>query len=379
MYSSRSTLHVVTLLLVILGAQVACAPALSAPPPQTASTVAPLPSPTTASTNTPNAPTNTPRPVATNTLTPPTATAAATPAPTMRATTIDPVIVAAGDIACDPASSAFKDLKGTASACHMMAVSDLVLRAKPDAVLTLGDYQYFCGGYAAATKSYDPSWGRFKSITFPVVGNHEYLTSPENGVGTGCDDSNAAAAGYFKYYGERAGTPGKGYYSFDLGAWHLVALNTQCSSVGGCGAGSPQGKWLQADLEAHPTKCTLAFWHIPLWSSGGRANKNSAAFVKDLYDNDADLILTGHDHTYERFAPQDPASKLDLARGLREFVVGTGGADHTHFDEIFPNSEVRDDKTFGALKLTLHPTSYDWEFLPEPGGTFTDAGSQACH
>jgi hypothetical protein len=261
----------------------------------------------------------------------------------------------------------------------MMAVSDIVLRVKPEAVLTLGDYQYYCGGYAAAIKSYDPTWGRFKSMTFPVVGNHEYLTSPENGVGTGCDDSNAAAAGYFKYYGERAGSPGKGYYSFDLGAWHLIALNTQCSQVGGCGGGSPQEKWLQGDLAAHPTKCTLAFWHIPLWSSGGRANRNSATFVKDLYDHDADLILTGHDHDYERFAPQDPSSKPDPARGLRAFVVGTGGADHTHFDEIFPNSEARDDKTFGVLKLTLHPTSYDWEFLPEPGSTFTDAGSQACH
>lgn len=261
----------------------------------------------------------------------------------------------------------------------MMAVSDIVLRVKPEAVLMLGDYQYFCGGYAAAEKSYDPTWGRFKSITFPAVGNHEYLTSPENGVGTGCDDSNAGAAGYFKYYGERAGTLGKGYYSFDLGAWHLIALNTQCSQAGGCGGGSPQDKWLQADLAAHPAKCTLAFWHIPLWSSGGRANKNSATLVKDLYDHAADLILTGHDHTYERFAPQDPSGKLDPARGVREFVVGTGGANHTDFDKIFPNSEARDDKTFGVLKLTLHPTSYDWEFLPEPGGTFTDAGSQACH
>lgn len=255
----------------------------------------------------------------------------------------------------------------------------MVLKLNPNAVLQLGDFQYFCGSYAAAMKSYDPSWGRFKDITFPVVGNHEYLTQPENGVGTGCDSTNAGAAGYFKYFGERAGAPGKGYYSFDIGTWHLIALNTNCGDAGGCGSGSPQEKWLQADLVAHPAKCTLAFWHIPLWSSGGRANRNSAVMTKDLYDRNADVVLTGHDHTYERFAPQDPIGNADPARGIRSFVVGTGGANHTKFAEIFPNSEVHDQTTFGLLKLTLHPDSYDWEFLPEPGGTFTDSGSQACH
>ncbi len=259
-------------------------------------------------------------------------------------------------------------------------MANLILSLNPDKVLALGDTQYFCGALEAFQKSYDLSWGRFKGITLPVVGNHEYLTEKDtNGVGTGCNESNEHAAGYFKYYGAAAGTLGQGYYGLDLGAWHLIALNSNCGDIGGCLAGSPEDKWLLADLAAHPSKCTLAFWHIPLWSSGGRASPNMARLTQDLYDKTADLILTGHDHDYERFAPQDPSGKPDPARGLRAFVVGTGGANHTPFTSLFANSEVRNADTFGVLKLVLHPTSFEWQFVPEPGKTFTDSGSQACH
>lgn len=277
----------------------------------------------------------------------------------------DPVIVAAGDIACDPATSAFNGGKGTSYACRELYTSDVAMQQSPAAALVLGDTQYEVGALAAFQQSYDPSWGRLKSITHPAVGNHEYLT--------------ANASGYYGYFGAAAGAPNKGYYSFDLGAWHLIALNSQCSSIGGCGPGSPQDTWLRADLAAHPNKCTLAYWHIPLWSSGGRASPNMAVVTQDLYAAHADVVLTGHDHIYERFAPQDAKGNADPVNGIRAFVVGTGGADHTTVATIAKNSEVRNVDTFGVLKLTLHSSSYDWQFVPEPGGTFTDSGSQACH
>jgi hypothetical protein len=287
----------------------------------------------------------------------------------------DPVIVAAGDIACDPTSGSFKGGGGTATGCRQRYTADLIRSIDPDAVLALGDNQYSCGGYSAFMQSYDPSWGAFKSITHPVVGNHEYLTTS----GTDCTAANAGAAGYFDYYGAAAGQPGQGYYSFDVGTWHLIALNSNCSNAGGCGDTSPQGRWLANDLATHHNMCTLAYWHIPLFSSGGRAASNSLALWKQLYNADADVVLNGHDHTYERFAPQTPSGQLDTARGIREFVVGTGGADHTTFVSFAPNSEVGNASTFGVLKLTLHPSSYDWQFVPEAGQTFTDSGTTACH
>ena len=287
----------------------------------------------------------------------------------------DPVIAAAGDIACDPTSTSFNGGNGSSSSCHSRYTSDLLVNGNFAAVLALGDNQYYCGGYTAYVQSYDLSWGRVKAITHPSVGNHEYLTSG----GTGCDASNTGAAGYFRYFGAAAGDPTKGYYSLDIGAWHVVALNSNCSSAGGCGTGSPQYNWLRADLAAHPTTCTLAYWHIPLYSSGGRAASNMRTLWQVLYDNNADLVLEGHDHTYERFAPQNATGGLDTARGLRSFIVGTGGANHTSFTTIAANSEVRNASTFGILAVTLHPTSYDWQFIPEAGKTFTDSGSTACH
>ncbi len=287
----------------------------------------------------------------------------------------DPVIAAAGDIACDPGSASFNGGNGTSSSCRQKYTSDLLVNAGLSAVLDLGDNQYYCGGYQAFLQSYDLSWGRVKPITHPAVGNHEYLTSG----GTGCTTANTGAAGYFQYFGAAAGNPSQGYYSYDIGTWHLIALNSNCSSAGGCGATSPQGKWLEADLSAHSNFCVLAYWHIPLFSSGGRASTNSKPFWTALYNHNADLILVGHDHIYERFAPQTPSGIADPVRGIRQFTVGTGGADHTSITTVAANSELINTNTFGVLKLTLHPDSYDWQFVPEAGKTFTDSGTTACH
>ena len=287
----------------------------------------------------------------------------------------DPVIAAAGDIACDPTSSAFNRGSGSSSTCRARYTSDLLVTGNFAGVLALGDNQYYCGGYDAFVRSYALSWGRVKSVTHPVVGNHEYLTSG----GTGCDNGNQDAEGYFDYFGSAAGQQGKGWYSFNVGAWHLVALNSNCGDAGGCSKGSPQYNWLSADLAAHPATCTLAFWHIPLFSSGGRSAANMRSIWQLLYDRKADLVLEGHDHIYERFGPQTSTASADASRGLRSFVVGTGGANHTPLETVAANSEARNTSTFGVLRLTLHSSSYDWKFLPEAGKTFSDSGSASCH
>jgi len=171
---------------------------------------------------------------------------------------------------------------------------------------------------------------------------------------------------------------GQGWYSFDVGSWHLIALNSNCSNAGGCRAGSPQYNWLAADLAAHPHQCLLAYWHIPLFSSGGRANQNSHSFWNLLYAAHADVVLNGHDHIYERFAPQTPSGQLDTTGGIREFIAGTGGANHTSIVAPAANSEVRIATTFGVLELTLHPGSYDWAFVPIGSQPVMDSGSGTC-
>lgn len=278
----------------------------------------------------------------------------------------DPMIAAAGDIACDPADRNFNRGAGTATACRMKATSDLLVEMRPAAVLALGDTQYEDGALAKYQASYDPTWGRLKSITRPAVGNHEYL--------------QRNAAGYFAYFGPAAGDPANGYYSFDIGAWHLIALNSNCARVGGCGAGSPQERWLRADLAAHPAACALAYWHHPRFSSGPHGSDAAYdAFWRALYGSGADVVLAGHDHDFERFAPQNPQGAPDAARGIRQFVVGTGGRSHYPFKSIQPNSEVRSSGTFGVLVMTLRARAYDWRFLPEPGRAFTDSGTGVCH
>ncbi len=277
----------------------------------------------------------------------------------------DPVIAGAGDIACDPANPNFNGGAGTANNCRMKATSDLLLGMNLNGVFVLGDNQYEDGAYDKFLQSYDPTWGRLKASTFPAVGNHEYLT--------------AGASGYYTYFGAAAGDSTKGYYSYNLGAWHIVVLNSQCGPVGGCGVGSPQEQWLKADLAANSRQCTLAYFHHPRYSSGRWGNNlYTDAFWQELYAAHADVVLAGHDHDYERFALQNPNGQVD-AMGIREFVAGMGGSNHTPWITLQPNSEVRNNDTYGVLKLTLHPGSYDWQFVPEAGKTFTDSGSTACH
>jgi hypothetical protein len=291
----------------------------------------------------------------------------------------DPVIAAAGDIACDPASSLFRGGAGTATKCHMMqtaaVLQNLVSTTNLQGILPLGDTQYECGGPQAYAQSYGPSWGQtqLKAISRPVIGEQEYLTTG------GTDCTATPGAGYFGYFGSAAGDPTKGYYSFDIGAWHLIALNSDCPQVGGCAPGSPQYNFLNADLAAHPTACTLAYWHHPRFSSStGGGTSKVAPFWDLLYAAGAEVVLGGNHHVYERFAPQTP-SQQPSATGIRSFTVGTGGKSLGQFSTILPNSEVRDNTAYGVLKLTLHPTSYDWQFVGEAGATFTDSGSTGCH
>jgi Fibronectin type III domain/Calcineurin-like phosphoesterase len=286
----------------------------------------------------------------------------------------DPVIMAAGDQACDPTYSSFNNGLGTPTSCHQKYTSDLVVNQGLAAVLVLGDNQYECGGYDAFLGSYDPTWGRVKSITYPVPGNHEYHTTG----GLDCD-ATGTAAGYFRYFGTAAGDPTKGYYSFNLGTWHLIALNSNCAIVS-CSASSAQANWLRADLAANPRACTLAFWHHPKFTSGTNSPGSSSVkpLYQALYDEKADLVLVGHDHDYERFALKDPEGALDPSRGIRQIVVGTGGRSFHNWGTIQPGSEARSNDTFGVLKLTLQPTSYDWRFVPEAGKTYTDSGSTPC-
>ena len=234
-------------------------------------------------------------------------------------------------------------------------------------VLALGDTVYDNGTTDEYNNCYAPSWGVEKARTHPVVGNHEYGT--------------AGASGYFGYFGAAAGTPGQGYYSYDYGEWHVIVLNSMCANVGGCGVGSDQHNWLLLDLAANDEQCTMALWHHPRFSSAANHGSDpiTQPLYQALYDANADLILTGHDHSYERFAPQTATGVLDLNRGIRQFVVGTGGRSHYAQGTVRPNSEIYNGDTYGVIKLQLKPTSYDWEFVPEAGRTFADTGSQACH
>jgi acid phosphatase type 7 len=267
----------------------------------------------------------------------------------------DPALLAAGDIAnCKIIGGAQATAK--------------IIEAIPGTVAAIGDLALSNGSAQEFTDCYDKTWGAFKSRTRPAPGNHEYHSS--------------GAKPYFDYFGAAAGDPEKGYYSYSLGAWHIVALNGECKDIGGCQSGSPEEGWLREDLRMHQASCTLAYWHEPLFSSGAKHGNNSAYrdFWQDLYNANATIVLNGHDHDYERFAPQDPDGKANPKRGIREFVVGTGGNHERQFAATpQPNSEVRMTGTFGVLKLTLHPHGYDWEFIPQAGKSFHDSGSGSCH
>ncbi len=278
------------------------------------------------------------------------------------------VVVAAGDIACDPGSGAFGNGGGTATWCRARDTFALIRAIDPDLVLPLGDEQYDDGRLTKFRRSYDLSWGSMRLRSRPVPGNHEY------GV--------ADASGYFRYFGARAGSPGRGWYSYDLAGWHLVALNSNCSLVG-CAVGSPQYRWLQADLGSHPLSCTLAYFHHPRFSSGPHGDDLEATWTRDLwrllYARGADLVLNGHDHIYERFAPMTPAGVVDRSTGIREFVVGTGGVQHYWIDQVRWASQVRNARAFGVLRLSLAPDRYAWRFVPVAGSSFSDSGFGRCH
>jgi acid phosphatase type 7 len=305
-------------------------------------------------------------------------------APLPNAAAADPVVAAAGDLVCAPPATR------TAKRCRDRETAALLLPGGPvadaSAVLPLGDEQYECGkpaDFSNATGGYQRSWGQplIKDKSRPTVGDNEYS-------GGGC--STPGASGYFGYFGPAANHPSepncqadcKGYYSYDVGSWHVVALNSECTQpgVGGCSASSPQTQWLKADLAAHPSSCTLAYFHRPYFSDkGGTVAKVKQLFTA-LYNGGADVLLVGHQHIYERFAPMTPTG-VASANGVRQFIVGTGGTSQTALaTPPPPNFQVRNTGTFGVLKLTLHASSYDFQFLPEAGKAFTDSGTdQACH
>jgi hypothetical protein len=264
----------------------------------------------------------------------------------------DPVMVGAGDIA-------------SCSSSGDEATANL-LDGIGGTVAVFGDNVYESGTIAEYRNCYGPSWGRHKARTKPSAGNHEYYT--------------AGASGYFEYFGTAAGDPEEGYYSYDLGSWHVVVLNSNCADVGGCGAGSTQERWLRADLANNSSACTAAYFHHPRFSSS-RIGNNSAMmpFWEALYDAGAEVVLVGHAHHYERFAPQTPGGQADPAEGIRQFVVGTGGKSLNSFGTVKANSQVRLSNANGVIKLTLHPASYDWQFVTAPGGTVADSGSTNCH
>jgi hypothetical protein len=269
--------------------------------------------------------------------------------------------VGAGDIAqCGSGGPSASKAEASAD------VLDGIPRDPLTKVFTAGDNAYDVGSAAQFSSCYDPTWGRHKDRTRPAPGNHEYGTT--------------GAAGYFGYFGEAAGNAGQGWYSYDLGTWHVVVLNSNCSSIGGCAAGSPQNNWLRADLAASSAACTVAMWHHPRFNSGSSHGNNTEVIPlwDALYQYGADVILNGHEHVYERFAPQRSDGTRDDAFGLRQFTVGTGGANPVGWKTPVANSERRGTPN-GVQKLTLRADGYDWNFLPIAGQSFSDTGSGSCH
>jgi hypothetical protein len=290
-------------------------------------------------------------------------------------------VAAAGDIACHPNEPNYNNGNGANNECMQKATSDLVVAGSYDKVLALGDLQYDCGSLAAFNASYDPTWGRFASKTEPTIGNHELQGTSD--FGESCLPKGSGYYTYFKNHGvpEAQGVNGKGYYSFDLGSWHLISLNANCTNAGGCGNGSPQMTWLQNDLAAHPNACTLAFWHQASWSTtGGGGVAETRPMWAALANAGADLVLNGHFHHYERFADLNANGQpVANGTGMREIIAGIGGESQGSFGTKTPiaGSQVR--KTgYGILALTLGTGSYSWDYRLITGGS-GDSGSDTCH
>jgi hypothetical protein len=265
------------------------------------------------------------------------------------------VLVGAGDIA------ACNSQGDEATAAVLVEV---VSGAEQAVVFTAGDNAYPSGSERNFLDCYDPSWGAFKDITRPALGSREYRT--------------AGAGGHFDYFGVPPGERDKGYYSYDLAGWHIVVLNSNCDQIGGCEAGSAQEIWLREDLAASSAVCTLAYWHHPLFSSGSDGGvPDVLPLFQALYDADAEVVINGDDHFYERFAPQDPAGEEE-DEGIRQFIVGTGGSSLSSFGAGAPNSEVRFSEAFGVLALTLLPDGYEWAFMSVAGSDFNDPGTGTC-
>jgi acid phosphatase type 7 len=277
-------------------------------------------------------------------------------------------VVGAGDISCGADSTLSTD------GCEQGATQNLLLSLNPDRILPLGDNQYEKGSLSDYNTYFDPTWGLFKSKISPIVGNHEYQTS--------------GAAGYFDYFNGPGSTTGpagdrtKGYYSYNLGNWHLIAVNSNCDKVGGCGPGSPEYTWLQNDLATDTHTCTLMYMHHPFIASDRRNYDIAPAyqpFYELFYAAGGEVVLSGHSHFYERFARLNSLKQADPDYGFRQFVAGTGGRSTQWFIEIRPYSEVHAGRLFGLIKLSLRQNDYSWEFVTTPGYSFTDSGTETCH
>jgi hypothetical protein len=243
-----------------------------------------------------------------------------------------------------------------------------LVAARRGLVVTTGDNAYDSGTYEEFLTKYDPTWGRFLERTRATPGNHEYFTP--------------GAAGYFRYFGERAGPAGRGYHTFRAGTWRVVSLDSEsCKAAGGCGPGTAQHTWLKRLLARTTERCTLAVWHSPRFSSGYHGDEPRVApLLELLYRDGAEIVVNGHEHWYERLAPARPDGRVDGRHGIRQFVVGTGGAElRGPGDRTAAHSRVFEARTWGVLQLRLHEDSYAWRFLPVAGQTFTDAGSGRCH
>jgi alkaline phosphatase len=272
------------------------------------------------------------------------------------------ILAGAGDIA--KCGSRLDDAEATAKVLDEI-FKPLDGKSPEGVAFTLGDNVYPKGRAQEFRDCYDTTWGRHKHRTRPAAGNHDYKT--KNGKA------------YFDYFGDKAGERDKGYYSYDLAGWKIIAINTNCRQARGCGPGSPQYEWLRQELENSPP-CLVAYGHHPRFSSGRHgAEKDMHPLFQLLYQHNADLYIAGHDHNYERFAPQDPSGRPDPERGVRQFVVGTGGREHRKVGRPSMNSEIIDRTSFGILKLTLLEHSYDWEFVPVAADSFRDSGSGECH
>ncbi len=268
--------------------------------------------------------------------------------PTSAPATIDGVLVGAGDIAL---CSALAPAEATAT----------LLDTIEGSVFTAGDNVQAVGADEEFRNCFDPTWGRHRDRTHPAPGNHDYMA--------------AGAAPYYAYFGSAAGTPDVGYYSYNIATWHVVVLNNYVD----IGSGSLQLAWLARDLERSTAPCTIAYWHEPLFSSAQNGpNPGMTDLWRVLHTHGVDVVMNGHDHVYERFAPQDPDGHADPLRGIRQFIVGTGGAPLYGFVRVSANSEIRA-RAHGVLKLTLRTGMYNWEFVPVAGETFRDFGSGACH